>query len=95
MGRKPIGDEAMTAAERQARVRALYLERMKEAQIEIEALERNAWDWHKCMLAGRPGATDKDIEDAFADLATRLAGLSILVGMTRVRELDAALSMAP
>ena len=93
MGRKPIGEQPMTAAERQARVRSVMDRRMKEAQVEIEALERNAWDWHKCMRAGRPGATDRDIQDAFADLATRLASLSILLGMTRASQLEAALSM--
>jgi hypothetical protein len=80
MPRKPIGDKPMTTAERQARVRAGAVQRMIEMREGLDDIERLAWQWHKCVKRGRPGATDKDIQDAFSELALKAASLSLVVG---------------
>ena len=87
MGRKPIGEKAMTAAERQARVRELqatsYTWRMNEMQAELDAIELIAWKWHKRVKTRGPAQAAADVggeADAFADIASRVAGLSLMVG---------------
>lgn len=69
MGRPAIGDRAMTAAERKARSRANGLGTVKGL---LELAERDAAAWERCMKAGRPGATDEDIKQAFGDLAVMI-----------------------
>lgn len=69
-GRKPIGDRPMTTAERKARSRANILGALR---VDLDEAARLARDWRECMERGRPGATDKDIESGFAEIAQWIA----------------------
>lgn len=69
-GRPPVGDRPMTVAERKARSRA---NTVGEVDGQLAVAERLCGEWRRCLEAGRPGATDKDIEAAFAELALHIA----------------------
>jgi len=70
MGRKSIYEQPMTAAQRKERSRANIIGHI-DAQLDIA--ERHASDWRRCVQNGMPGATTKDIEDAFSELALMIA----------------------
>jgi hypothetical protein len=53
---------------------------MIEMREGLDDIERLAWQWHKRVKRGRPGATDQDIQDAFSELALKAASLSLVVG---------------
>lgn len=69
-GRPSIHGTPMTAAQRKARSRALTLGALA---VDLDNASKLANDWAACMTRGRPGATDKDIEDAFKELAVWIA----------------------
>lgn len=66
----------MTAAERKARSRTLMLGALA---VDIDKAQALAAEWARCMVSGRPGATDKDIEGAFKEIALWLARASLNV----------------
>ena len=70
MGRPSIHGTAMSGAERKARSRANAL---GQVDGQLQVAERLASEWLRCMQAGRPGATDRDIEGAFAELALHIS----------------------
>jgi hypothetical protein len=59
----------MTQAERKARSRTNAL---GPAVANLEMAIKLAADWQRCMRRGRPGATDKDIEDGFSEISLLL-----------------------
>lgn len=69
-GRKPINGTAMTPAQRKARSREIQI---NTTNGHLEAAARLARDWITCMIHGRNGATDKDIEQAFIELDNMIA----------------------
>jgi len=70
MPRTPIYDAPMSTAERKARSRANALGHL-DAQLDLA--ERLAADWRRCVEEGRPGATNQDIRDAFAEIGIMIA----------------------
>lgn len=75
-GRPVIGDRPMTAAERKARSRA---NAVAELDGKLAAAERLASEWRRCMADGRPGATDADIQAAFAEIALQIAAARLAI----------------
>jgi hypothetical protein len=70
VGRPPLSGRAMTVAERKARSRANGL---GEVDGQLAVAEKLCGEWMRCMRAGRPAVTDRDIEAAFEEIALHVA----------------------
>lgn len=79
MARPSINGTPMTGAERKARSRANTL---GELDGQLAVAERLCSDWLRCMRNGRPGATDRDIEGAFQEIAQHIAAARLAMPLS-------------